>query len=147
MTIWIDADACPRAVKEVVFRRAERGRLRTVLVANSFQQVPRFNWITAVKVDKGMDVADDYIVQHCETGDLVITQDVPLAAEIIEKGVSALSIRGEEWNENNIRERLSIRDMMTEARASGVVTGGPPPFDQKAKQRFANAFDRWLARR
>lgn len=146
MKVWIDADACPRDVKEIVFRASTKRRFPVTLVANKLQQVPKPAWITSIQVSQGMDVADDYIVEHSEVGDLVITQDVPLAAELVDKGVAALSIRGELWTEANIGERLSIRDTMTEARAMGITTGGPPPFDNKAKQRFANGFDRWLTK-
>jgi len=144
--VWIDADACPREVKEVVFRASGKRRFPVTLVANKLQATPRFAWITAVQVAHGLDVADEHIVQHAQPGDLVITQDVPLAAELVAKGVDALSVRGELWTEANVGERLSVRDMMTEARAMGLVTGGPPPFGPKAKQQFANAFDRWMAK-
>ncbi len=144
MKVWIDADACPRDVKEIVFKRSTRQRFPVTLVANRLQAVPKPAWITAVQVAQGLDVADEHIVQHAEPGDLVITQDVPLAAELIAKGVAAISVRGETWTEANIGERLSVRDMLTEARAMGITTGGPPPFDGKARQRFANAFDRWI---
>ncbi len=146
MKIWIDADACPRDVKDIVFKRSAKQRFPVTLVANKLQPTPKWRWITAVQVAHGLDVADEHIVQHAQPGDLVITQDVPLAAELIDKGVAALSVRGELWTEANIGERLSVRDMMTEARAMGMVTGGPPPFDAKAKQSFANAFDRWLTK-
>ncbi|MGC6493448.1 MAG: YaiI/YqxD family protein [Myxococcota bacterium] len=146
MMIWIDADACPRDVKEVVFKASLKRKLPVTLVANRYQQHPELRWIQFVRVDHGMDVADEHIVQHSTPGDLVITQDVPLAAELVEKGVEALSHRGELWTERNVAERLSVRDAMTELRAMGVMTGGPPAYDNKAKQAFANAFDRWLAK-
>lgn len=145
MRIWIDADACPRPVKEIVFKRSEKKGLRVTLVANSFQRTPHVAWIDFVQVPQGMDAADHHIAANVTAPDLVITQDVPLAAEIVESGATAMSVRGELWTEDNVRERLSIRDFLTEARAMGVTTSGPPPFDQKAKQTFANAFDRWLA--
>lgn len=146
MKVWIDADACPRDVKEIVFRASRKRRFPVTLVANKLQATPKLAWITSVQVAHGLDVADDYIVQHAQPGDLVVTQDVPLAAELVAKEVDALSVRGELWTEANVGERLSVRDMMTEARAMGMTTGGPPPFDAKAKQQFANAFDRWLSR-
>lgn len=145
MKVWIDADACPRDVKEIVFRASRKRRFPVTLVANKLQPVPKLAWIQAVQVAHGLDVADEHIVQRAQPGDLVITQDVPLAAELVAKGVDALSVRGELWTEANVGERLSVRDTMTEARAMGIVTGGPPPFDDKAKRSFANGFDRWLA--
>lgn len=146
MRIWIDADACPRPIKEVIFRASRKRRLPVTLVANALQQTPKLSWINAVQVTKELDAADAYIVKHSAPGDLVITQDIPLAAELIDKGVDTLGLRGEIWTASNIAERLSVRDFMTEVRASGVVTGGPPPFDDKAKVAFSNGFDRWLAR-
>lgn len=146
MKVWIDADACPRDVKEIVFRASRKRRFPVTLVANKLQATPNLAWITAVQVAHGLDVADEHIVQHAQPGDLVVTQDVPLAAELVAKGIDALSVRGELWTEANVGERLSVRDMMTEARAMGLVTGGPPPFDDRAKQQFANAFDRWITR-
>ncbi len=145
MRIWIDADACPRSVRDIVFKRAEKKGLRVTLVANSFQRTPPVPWIDSVQVAQGMDVADNYIAAHVQPEDLVITQDVPLAAEVVEIGATAVSVRGVLWTEDNVREQLSIRDFMTEARALGVTTSGPPPFDARARQTFANAFDRWLA--
>ncbi len=145
MRIWIDADACPRPVRDIVFKRAEKKALRVTLVANSFQRTPPVGWIDFVQVPAGMDEADHYIAAHVQPADLVITQDVPLAADVVGIGATAVSVRGELWTEDNVREHLSIRDFMTEARALGVTTGGPPPFDSRARQAFANAFDRWLA--
>lgn len=145
MRIWIDADACPRPVRDIVFKRAEKKGIRVTLVANSFQRTPPVAWIDSVQVPKGMDEADHYIAAHVQPADLVITQDVPLAADVVGVGATAVSVRGELWTEDNVREHLSIRDFMTEARALGVTTAGPPPFDARARQTFANAFDRWLA--
>ena len=144
MKVWIDADACPRAVKEIVLRAAERRKVPVTFVANKPIPVPKLAWVNAVQVPKGMDVADTYIVEHSSPEDLVVTQDVPLAAEIVERGGQAISLRGVTWTKENIREKLSLRDFFTEARESGVMTGGPPPFDNRAKQSFANALDRWL---
>lgn len=144
MQIWIDADACPKAVKEVALKAAERRQVPLTFVANKFIATPSIDWITSVQVKQGMDVADTYIVEHVHSTDLVITQDVPLAAEVVKKGAMAISLHGVEWTEENIGEKLSIRDFLTEARDAGMLTGGPPPYNQKAKQAFANALDRWL---
>ena len=147
MRIWIDADATPRDVKEIVFRAAKRLRIETVLVANSRLQTPLGNpLISAVRVDGGADVADQYIVAEAVAGDLVVTQDIPLAALLVPKRVVVLDPRGEEHTEETIGERLSIRDLMEGARMAGVITGGPPPFDARAKQAFAGALDRALTR-
>ena len=147
MRIWIDADATPRDVKEIVFRAAKRLGIETVLVANSRLQTPPGNpMITAVRVDGGADVADQYIVAEAVAGDLVVTQDIPLAALLVPKRIVVLDPRGEEHTEATIGERLSIRDLMEGARMAGVITGGPPPFDAKAKQAFAGALDRALTR-
>jgi len=147
LRIWIDADATPRDVKEIVFRAAKRLRIETVLVANSRLQTPPGNpLISAVRVDGGADVADQYIVAEAVAGDLVVTQDIPLAALLVPKRVVVLDPRGEEHTEETIGERLSIRDLMEGARMAGVITGGPPPFDARAKQAFAGALDRALTR-
>lgn len=147
-TIWIDADATPRDVKEIVFRAARRLALPTILVANQRLDPPPGNaQVTAVRVDGGADVADDYIVEHAVRGDLVVTQDIPLAARLVPAGITVLDPRGEEHTEETIGERLSIRNLMESFRSAGVVTGGPPPFDQRAKQAFAAALDRALTRR
>ena len=146
MTIWIDADASPRAVKEIVFRASERLQLEVVLVANRWQQIPRSSRIRLVQVGQGMDVADDHIVEHAQQGDLAITADIPLAAQLVEKGVLVLQPRGEVLDEGNVRQRLNLRDFMEEMRASGLASGGPPPFGDGDKQRFANALDRILTR-
>ncbi|MBK9550020.1 MAG: YaiI/YqxD family protein [Gemmatimonadetes bacterium] len=147
-TIWIDADATPRDVKEIVFRAAKRLALPTILVANQRLDTPPGNpQITAVRVDGGADVADDYIVAHAVAGDLVVTQDIPLAARLVPAGITVLDPRGEEHTEETIGERLSIRNLMESFRGAGVLTGGPPPFDQRAKQAFAAALDRALMRR
>ena len=147
MTVWIDGDGCPKAVKEILFRAAERRGVTVVLVANRAVVVPRHPRISAVKVAAGLDVADAWLVQHAQPGDLVITSDLPLAAELVENGVPAISARGETYTAANVRERLSLRDWMMEARESGLVPGGgPPPLDDKAVRVFANAFDAWLSR-
>lgn len=146
MTIWVDADACPTVVKEILFRAARRTGVSLVLVANQGLRVPSVPNISTMQVQKGFDVADDEIVLRLEAGDLVITSDIPLAAEVIEKGGHALSPRGEEHTPDNIRARLNMRDFLDTMRASGVVTGGPSALGQRERQAFANALDRWLAR-
>ena len=145
-TIWIDADAAPRACKDVLFRASQRRKVPLVLVANRWQQTPRSSRIRFVQVGKGFDVADDYIAEHCTAGDLVVTNDIPLAAQVIEKGARVLRPRGEELTEANVRQRLAMRDFKEELRASGVMTGGPPAYGDREKQRFSNALDRWLTR-
>jgi len=145
--IWIDADAAPRDVKELVFRAARRLEVDTVLVANQRLQPPAGNpFVTAVWVDGGADVADRHIVEHAAAGDLVVTQDIPLAALLVPNGIVVLDPRGDEHTGETIGERLSIRDFMEQARTAGVVTGGPPPFDARARQAFAAALDRALTR-
>lgn len=147
MVIWIDADAAPREVKELVFRASKRLAIDTVLVANQRLQTPPGNpLVRAVWVDGGADVADQYIVAHASPGDLVVTQDVPLAAELVPRGIAVLDPRGEEHTASTVGERLSVRDFMEQARLAGMVTGGPPPFDARAKQAFAAALDRALTR-
>jgi hypothetical protein len=147
MKIWIDADATPREVKDLVFRAARRLEVVTVLVANQRLQPPAGNpFVTAVRVDGGADVADRHIVDHAAAGDLVVTQDIPLAALLVPNGVVVLDPRGDEHTPDTIGERLSIRDFMDQARTAGVVTGGPPPFDARARQAFASALDRALTR-
>ena len=147
MKIWIDADAAPREVKELVFRAAKRLQVATVLVANQRLHPPPGNpMVSAVQVAGGPDVADDYIAQHATAGDLVITQDVPLAAVLVGQGVAVLDPRGDEHTSDTIGERLSIRDFMDRVRSAGGVTGGPPPFDGRARQAFAAALDRTLTR-
>lgn len=146
MTIWVDADACPNAVKAILFRAAERAAIPLILVANQSINVPPSRYIKTLRVEAGFDVADNEIVRRAEAGDLVITCDIPLAAEVIEKGGLALSSRGEEFTRDNIRGRLNIRDFMDTMRASGIQSGGPAPFSETEKRNFANALDRYLAR-
>src|SRR5690606_22604134 len=133
MTIWIDADACPRALKDVLYRAAIRLQRPLVLVAHQTLQVPASAWIRRVQVEMGFDAADRYIVEQAQAGDLVITNDIPLAAEVIPKGASVINARGEELDRENIRERLRVRNLMEEVRASGQITGGPPPLDNADK--------------
>jgi uncharacterized protein YaiI (UPF0178 family) len=144
-TIWLDGDGVPRDAKEILFKASIRTRLELVLVANSFLQVPKASCIRALQVGSGLDVADDYIAENCRKGDLVITSDIPLAARVIEVGATVIRFRGELLTEANIGERLQARDFMDDLRGSGVMTGGPPPYGPKDKQRFAGALDRWLA--
>lgn len=146
MQIWVDADACPRVIKDILFRAAERTETRLTLVANQFLATPPSPMINSIQVPAGFDVADNTIVQKLEAGDLVITADIPLAAEVIEKGGHALNPRGEMYSKENIRQRLSMRDFMDTLRSSGIDTGGPPALNQHDRQMFANKLDRFLAK-
>lgn len=146
MRIWVDADACPVVIKEILYRAAERTGLRLTLVANQPMQVPRSRHINAIQVAPGFDVADNEIVKRLAAGDLVITSDIPLAAEVIEKGGRALSPRGELYTANNIRARLNMRDFMESLRASGIDTGGPPALSQSDRKSFADHLDRLLSK-
>lgn len=147
MKIWIDADAAPNDVKDIVARAALRLEIPAVLVANQRLYTPANNpFVTAERVGGGPDAADDHIVDGAEAGDLAVTADIPLAARLVEKGVEVIDPRGEEYTEANIGQRLSIRDFMDDLRSSGVDTGGPDAYGQKEKQAFANAFDRTLTR-
>jgi len=147
MTIWVDADACPVVIKEILFRAAIRTGVRVTLVANQALQVPPSPHIKTLQVPAGFDVADNEIVKRLEAGDLVITADIPLAAEAIEKGALALSPRGELHTSENIGARLNMRDFMDTMRSSAVdVGGGPAPLNQADRQAFANHLDRWLAK-
>jgi len=147
MQIWVDADACPKPVKEILFRAAERTSTTVTLVANQFLAVPKSPFITTIQVSSGFDVADNYIVQSAQPGDLVITADIPLAAEAVAKGVSVINPRGERYTLDNVRQRLNMRDFMETMRSSGVVSDGPPPYSQQDRQAFANSLDRFLASR
>lgn len=147
MHIWVDADACPKVIKEILYRAADRVGIPLTLVANQPLQVPGSRNIRAVQVGAGFDVADNHIVRQAEAGDLVVTADIPLAAEVIAKGCLALNPRGELYTEENIRQRLNMRDFLDTLRASGIDTGGPAAFSQADRQAFANALDRLLARR
>jgi len=146
MKILIDADACPVAVRDILIRAAERKRLQLVLVANQRIKTPPSKYITMIQVGAGFDIADHEIVRRCEAGDLVITSDIPLAAEVIEKSGQALSPRGELFTPANIRQRLNIRDFMDTMRSSGVQSGGPPPLNNADRKAFADHLDRILAR-
>jgi uncharacterized protein len=145
--IWVDADACPNPIKEILFRAAKRLEIPTTLVANQELQIPASPYIKAIQVRAGFDVADNRIVEILNPGDLVVTADIPLAAEAIAKGAFALNPCGEFYTKGNIRERLSLRNFMDELRSGGVDTGGPPAFSQRDRQAFANQLDRFLARR
>ena len=147
MQIWVDADACPGVIKEILFRAATRHSLPVVLVANQWLRVPPSPWIRAVQVPKGFDVADNYIVEQVAADDLVITADIPLAALVIEKQAFALNPRGELYSAENIRQLLDMRNFMDTLRSSGVETGGPPAFNHADRQNFANQLDRFIARR
>jgi hypothetical protein len=146
MQIWVDADACPGVIKEILFRAAERAQISMTLVANQFLRTPPSRYIKAIQVPSGFDVADSKIVQHLEQGDLVITADIPLAAEVIEKGGHALNPRGEFYTPETIRERLNMRDFMDTLRSSGIETGGPSSLSQSDRKAFASQLDRFLAK-
>ena len=145
MQIWVDADACPNVIKEILFRAADRVAVQITLVANQAIQVPRSRHIRSIQVASGFDVADNYIVQQAQAGDLVVTADIPLASEAIDKGCLALNPRGELYTTENIRQRLNMRDFMDTMRGSGIDTGGPPAFSQADRMAFANQLDRLLA--
>jgi uncharacterized protein len=146
MPIWVDADACPNTVKEILFRAAQRVAIELVLVANQPVAVPPSRYIRTVRVAPGFDVADNEIVKRLAPGDLVVTADIPLAAEAIARGALALNPRGELYTRDNIRERLNLRDFMDTLRSSGIQTGGPAALGPRDRQAFANALDGWLAR-
>lgn len=144
MKIWVDADACPVVIKEILFKASERTGIRVTLVANQPLAIPALSSIDFIQVASGFDVADDEIVRRVVPEDLVITADIPLAAEVIDKGAYALNPRGELYTSDNIRARLNMRDFMETLRASGVQTGGPPPLSQSDRQAFANQLDKLL---
>ncbi len=144
--IWVDADACPVVIRDILFRAAERAGLELVLVANQWIRTPPSRWIRSIQVPQGPDVADSAIVQRVAAGDLVVTQDIPLAAEVLQRGAVALHPRGEVFTPNTIAQRLSVRNFMEELRGAGVQTGGPPPLHARDRQAFAAALDSWLAR-
>ena len=146
MKIWIDADACPRVIKEIVFRASERLQVPVCLVANKGLSKHHSSLITSVVVADGFDMADDYIVEHAAPEDLVITADIPLAARIVGKGAVGLDPRGERYTEENVGERLSMRDLMQELRGAGMIQGGPGQFSNTDRQRFASSLDCLLTR-
>lgn len=146
MKIWVDADACPGVIKEILFRASARTEVPMTLVANHPMRVPASRLIDFLQVHSGFDVADNEIVKHLNHGDLVITADIPLAAEVIENGGHALNPRGEFYSVDNIRARLNMRDFMESLRSSGIQTGGPSPLNQSDRQAFANNLDRFLTK-
>jgi uncharacterized protein YaiI (UPF0178 family) len=147
MQIYVDADACPKVIKDILFRVADRLQIRLTLVANKLLYCPPSPYIRALQVPAGFDVADNKIAQLVESGDLVITADIPLAADVIARGGHALNPRGEFYTKDNIQERLTMRNFMDSLRGSGVETGGPPALSQRDRQTFANQLDRFLAKR
>ena len=147
MQIWVDADACPLPIKEILYRVAERLQMQVTLVANQLMRVPPSRFVRALQVPSGADVADAEIVRLLQPGDLVVTADIPLAADVLRKGGHALNPRGEFYTDDNIAQMLTMRKFMDELRGSGVDTGGPAPFSQADRQNFANQLDRHLVRR
>ncbi|MBS9778454.1 MAG: YaiI/YqxD family protein [Gammaproteobacteria bacterium] len=145
MNIWVDADACPVVIKEILFKAAQRTGIPVTLVANQPMSVPALSIITAIQVSSGFDMADNEIVKRMIVGDLVITGDIPLASEVIEKGGQALNPRGELYTVSNIKARLNMRDFMENLRASGVDTGGPAPLNQTDRRNFANNLDKIIS--
>ena len=145
-TIWVDADACPNAIKETLFKAANRVGMPLILVANHFLKVPPSAWISSIQVESGFDVADDYIVAKVNTNDLVITSDIPLAAELIDKGAQVITARGDIFDKTNIKQKLNMRDFMDTMRSSGEHSAGQAAMSPKDKQSFANALDRYLAK-
>ena len=146
MQIWVDADACPVVIKEIIFRAAKRLQISTTLVANQMLRTPPSRFIRAIQVPSGFDVADAHIVEQLAAGDLVITADIPLASLVIERGAYALNPRGELYTTANIQEILTMRNFMYELRGAGVETGGPAAFSLADRQSFANQLDRFLAK-
>lgn len=146
MKLWIDADACPQAIKEIIIKAAQRLTLETIFVANKPLAVPRGDNFSFVQIQQGPDVADQYIVDQAMAGDLAITQDIPLAAQLVEKQVWVINPHGVLFTESNIGERLANRNLMQGLRDTGMITGGPKPFSDKDKRQFANAFDQLLTR-
>jgi uncharacterized protein len=146
MKIWVDADACPGVIRDIVVRAAERTRTEAVLVANQPVTTPRSPYVRAIQVPQGFDQADDEILRRIESGDLVVTADIPLAAAAIERGGEALNPRGERYTRENIGQRLAMRNLMDQLRSTGTVSGGPAPLDKRDRQAFANALDRLLQR-
>lgn len=142
MKIWVDADACPKGIRDIIIRAAERLKIKTVFVANSFMRMPPSEYISAVQVQMGADVADGYIVSNAAENDIVVTQDIPLAAILVKNNVQALDPRGELYTEQNIGQRLSMRNFMDFMRGSGEITGGPRSFGDREKQKFAANFDK-----
>ena len=147
MKIWIDADACPKVVKDILFRASQRTKTAVTLVANQYIPKPKSPLINSIQVKQGFDEADNYIVEHLEPNDIVITADIPLASDAIDKGAVVINPRGDLYTEENIKQRLSTRDLMEELRSTGVVSGGPSAYGPKDGQSFANCLDRLLAKK
>lgn len=147
MKIWVDADACPVPVKEILFRAAERQKIEVILVANQRLSTPQSAFIRMLQVEQGFDVADNEIVKRIVAGDLLISADIPLASEVLEKGALVITPRGERYTEDNIKARLNIRDFMETLRSSGIQSGGQPAYSHTDRQMFANQLDRILAKR
>jgi uncharacterized protein YaiI (UPF0178 family) len=145
MKIWVDADACPRVIKDILCRAADRAEITVTFVANQRFRVPESSFISLIQVGQGADIADDEIFNQCEAGDLIITADIPLAARVVEKGALGLDPRGKVYDKNNIGQILSMRNFMDELRGSGVETGGPSGFGQKERYKFANELDKIIA--
>jgi uncharacterized protein YaiI (UPF0178 family) len=146
MQVWVDGDACPGEIKELLFRAAKRRQVKVTLVANQQIRTPKSEFIDNIVVPSGMNVADRRIVELVEPGDLVVTADIPLAADVVAKGGTALNPRGELYTDINVGERLAVRNMLDELRGGGQITGGPSNFNAKDKQAFANQLDRWLTK-
>jgi uncharacterized protein len=146
MHIWVDADACPAVIKEILFRAAERARISMTLVANKPVRTPPSSFVRAIQVPRGFDVADAEITQRIAAGDLVITADIPLAADVLARGGHAINPRGELYTQDTIRERLVMRDLLDQLRSSGVQTSGPAPLNQSDRKRFADQLDRFLSK-
>lgn len=143
--IWVDADACPGVIKDILYRAAQRASTQVTLVANRALQVPRTHWIKTIQVPRGFDVADNHIVEMAAPGDLVITADIPLAAAVVGKGANALNPRGELYTRDNVQGLLDMRNFMDTLRSSGVETGGPPALSNSDRQMFASQLERWIA--
>ncbi|MAL97563.1 YaiI/YqxD family protein [Hydrocarboniclastica marina] len=147
MPIWVDADACPRPIKDIIFKAANRAQEMTTFVANHALSIPPSPYLSFRLVPSGFDVADNHIVEAINAGDLVVTQDIPLAALAVEREAMALNPRGQEYTPESIRQRLAMRNLMEELRSTGIQTGGPDSFSNADRKRFADALDRWLRQR
>jgi len=145
MKIWVDADACPKGVKEILYRFADRAKTTVTFVANQWLKLPESLFITLIQVEQGPDIADDKIAELCVAEDLIITADIPLAARVVEKGAIALNPRGNLYDKNNIKQILNMRDFMDNLRGSGIETGGPKSFSKKEHMLFANELDKFIA--
>ena len=146
MRIWIDADACPRAAKDMIYRTADRWGIETILVANTQMRTPRSDYISVVVVEKGFDIADDYIADNIEKGDLAITGDIPLAARIVDAGAHCMDPRGQIFDEDNVKHKLATRNLLAQLRDQGMMGGGPPPYKPKDQNKFASALDALLTK-